>query len=443
MSDRWLTAWALTAIAFGGASLIVPLYVVELGGDAFVLGVLFSTSAFVGVPGALVFGQVADRTGRRRVFVVLAMGVTAVTMVAMPTLESVPLVIAVNAVLWLGFAAATPVLTLLVVADRPESEWGGLIARLNKFQGVGWALGLALGFLVIAGGSRFVTTLAAQRLFFLVCAASASAGLALGVRTLPSDPATAEVPSPGRLRRRLRTATRFNVRGAAFPFTPGRIDVRRLRPRRFADRFTPRLARYFLAVFLAFTGFGVFFAPLPAYLTDVGYSSTGIFALYLALNAAAAGFYGRAALLAARYNLATVQAGGLLARGLALPGIAVAGAVLGGLALAGTVAALFVVIGLAWAVIAVSAATLVTRLSPPAIRGEALGTYGALGAVGGGVGGLLGGWIATAGYAVTFATAGVLVVAGAGIVLWLARQVTDHTAATAGTVVSTSDSGLE
>lgn len=54
MSERWLYGWALTAIAFGGASLIVPLYVIELGGDALVLGVLFSTGAFVGVPGALV-----------------------------------------------------------------------------------------------------------------------------------------------------------------------------------------------------------------------------------------------------------------------------------------------------------------------------------------------------------------------------------------------------
>lgn len=53
MSERWLPAWGLAALAFGGASLIVPLYVVELGGDAFALGVLFASASFVGVPGAL------------------------------------------------------------------------------------------------------------------------------------------------------------------------------------------------------------------------------------------------------------------------------------------------------------------------------------------------------------------------------------------------------
>jgi len=431
MSDRWLGAWGLTAIAFGGASLIVPLYIVELGGDAFLLGILFATGSFVGVPGALVFGGMADRTGKRRVFVVAAMAVTVATMVAIPLLESILLVVVANAVLWLGFAAALPVLTLLVVFDRPEREWSALIGRLNKFQGVGWALGLALGFVVIAGGTRFVEPIVAQRLFFFACAASAGLGLVLGLRTLPPDPASAEMPSPRRLRRRLRDAARFNVRGASFPFTPGRVDVRQLHPRTFVERFTPQLALYFLAVLLFFTGFGVFFAPLPAYLTEAGYGSTGIFGLYLVLNVGAAVFYGRAAVLAGKYEVPTLHAVGLLARGVALPAVAAAGAVLAGTLLGfGVLGALFVVIGVAWAVIAVTAATLVTQLAPPIIRGEALGTYGALSAVGGGVGGLLGGWLAAVSYSVTFGVAGGLVVVSAGLILALGRQAAQAASAT-------------
>ncbi|GAB7089909.1 hypothetical protein JCM18237_01800 [Halorubrum luteum] len=90
---------------------------------------------------------------------------------------------------------------------------------------------------------------------------------------------------------------------------------------------------------------------------------------------------------------------------------------------------LFLLIGLTWAVIAVSAATIVTALTPDAIRGEALGMYGALVAVGGGVGGLLGGWLSTFGYTVVFAVAGGIVVAGAGIVALLARRLPDDPSA--------------
>ena len=429
MARRWLTAWLLAALSFGGASLIVPLYLVELGGDAFDLGLLFATSSFVGVPGALVFGRMADRTGRRRVFVLAAMAITVVTMLAIPALESLWLVIVVHALLWLGFAAAIPVLTLLVVSGQPEHEWSDLIARLNKFQGIGWALGLFVGFLVISAGTAVVETITAQRIFFLVCAASAGAGFLIAVRTLPPDPKPGREPTPRQLRRRVRHAASFNVRGASFPFTPSKFDPRKLNPRRFAERFSRNLAVYFVAVLLVFTGFGTFFAPLPAYLDGVGYGSSEIFALYLVLNVGAAAFYGRAAGLVRRYDVVPTHVGGLLARGGALPAVAAVGAVFGGTALGlGLAGLVFVVIGLSWAVIAVTAATLVTKLSPASIRGEALGTYGALVAVGGGVGGLLGGSLASFGFALTFVVAGAFVLAGAGIVTGLnrtTRAVTD------------------
>lgn len=422
MSERWLSSWGLATVAFGGASLIVPLYVVELGGDAFVLGLLFATASFVGVPSALVFGGLADRTGKRRVFVLTAMAIAFAAMLAIPLLGNIALVIVANALLWLGFAAAIPVLTLLVVAGEPEERWTSLISSLNKFQGIGWALGLALGFIVIAIGTQVASTLTAQRAFFFACAASAGVGFVRAFQTLPPDPKPGEEPAPRRLRRRVRDAARFNIRGAAFPFTPSRFDPRDLHPRTFVDRFTPKLASYFLAVFIVFTGFGVFFAPLPAYLSDAGSTSSEIFGLYLVLNVGAAVYFGRVASLVSNYDLFPVHIGGLLARSFALPAVAVVGVVAGGTLLGqGVTGMVFVLIGLTWAVIAVTATTLVTTLSSPVIRGEALGVYGALVAVGGGVGGLLGGWLAGFGYLVAFGVAGVVVVAGATVVVRLSR----------------------
>lgn len=423
MTERWLPAWGLASVAFGGASLIVPLYVVELGGDAFVLGVLFASASFVGVPGALVFGNLADRTGRRRIFVLGAMAVAVGSMVAMPAFDTIGPVIVANALLWLGYAAAIPVLTLLAVADEPDYRWTALIASLNRYQGIGWAGGLALGLVVIVGGTTRVDAITAQRAFFLACAGCAGIGFVLGLRGLPPDAPPGTGPSPGRIRRRVRSATRFNVRGASFPFSPGRFDTRNLHPRQFVERFTPDLATYFLAVFLMYTGFGVFFAPLPAYLSGNGFASSEIFGLYLVLNVAAAVFYGPAASLAGRYDLLQVHAGGLAARAVAFPALiivvaAVSGAVLG----PGAVTVVFGVIGLSWAVIAVTGATLVSTYSPSRIRGESLGVYGALVAVGGGVGGLLGGAVAAYGYAIAFGLAGGLVFAGATVVLLLSRR---------------------
>jgi MFS family permease len=431
VSDRWLYGWGLAAIGLGGASLVVPLYAVELGGGPVTLGILAATAAAVGAPGALVVGRLADRTGGRRIYVLGAVAVVTGGLAVVASAGSIPVVVAANAAIWLAFAAATPVLTLLVVVGAPEAEWSDRIARLNEWQGVGWALGLLVGFLVIVGGERLVglDSTTALRAVCLVCGTSAAVGWLVAARTLPGDP-TGPAPAPRRLRRALRGATRFGVRGAGFPFTPGRVDLRGLHPRRFVRRFTPGLALYFAAVVLVFAGFGVFFAPLPAYLADVGFGSDAVFGLYLGLNVGAAAFFGSAATLVERYEVTLVHAGSLAVRGVALPAVVLVG---GALSVA---LPLFVVVGLTWAVIAVSAATLVTRLSPRIVRGEALGVYSALSTVASGVGSVGGGWIAMRGYTQAFAVAGGLIFVGVGVVLVLRWRVTDGAVGTERTVYS-------
>jgi len=424
VSDRWLYAWGLASLGLGGASLIVPLYVVELGGGPATLGILAAAAALAGAPGALGAGWLSDRTGRRRRYVLAAVGVVAAALAAVPAFDSIVAVVVVNAVIWLAFAAAVPVLTLLAVVEAPESAWSDRIARLNEVQGVGWALGLLVGFLVVVAGERLgLSAIDAQRAACLVYAASAAVGGVVAARSLPLDVGAERSPAPRRLRRAVRDARRFSVRGAGFPFTPRRMDLRGLHPRRFARRFTPELATFFVAVVLAFAGFGAFFAPLPAYLVSVGTSDGGVFGLYLALNVAAAAFFGASAGLASRYEVTLVHTASLVVRGVAIPAVALTGGLLAPVVL------LFVVIGLSWAVIAVSAGTLVTRLSPAIVRGEALGIYSALSTFASGIGSVAGGWLAATGYDRTFTVAGGAVLVGAMVVLSLRRRGSRRSAA--------------
>lgn len=424
MPERWLYGWGLGSIALGGASLVVPLYVVELGGGPFVLGLLAAVAAVVGVPAALGAGRIADRTGNRRAIVLAMLGLVAVSIAVIPLFDRPLPVIVANGAIWFAFAAATPVLTLLAVADAHQSAWSERIALLNQYQGVGWALGLLFGAVWTALGRRFVPADAVIRWLFVPLAVCGALGLLLGARTLPADPGSAAKRhvSATRLRRAIRDADRFSVRSAAFPFTLGRADFRRLHPRRFVERFTPALAVYFAAVLCVFTGFAAFFAPLPAFLTEVGFGSDAVFALYLINGLASAVFFGAAGRLTAERDVEALQIASLSVRAVALPAIALGGIVLGASALGfGVVAAIFAVIGLTWAVIAVTAGTLVTRLSPIGIRGESLGTYAALGALAGAVGSVLGGGLAAVSYLLAFGVAGALVLVGAGMVSLVRR----------------------
>jgi MFS family permease len=423
VTERWLYAWALGAVAFGGASLLVPLYVVQLGGTAVDLGVLAATAALVAAPGAIVFGRLGNRVDGRRPLVVGTLATVALVLAAIPLLGDVLAVVVANAVLWLMVSSIPPVLTMLVVDDAPESAWTERIGRLNKYQGYGWAGGLVLGTVWPFVGGRFLAAETVTPALFWLLAGCAGLGVVGAVGSLPRPDPSQHVTSERRIRKiaRALSNSRRGVKGATFAFSPNRLywTTRDIHPRRLFARLDRALALYLIAVVCSFTGFAAFWAPLPLFFTGIEFGSGEIFALYLASSVASALLYEGAGRLAVRIDLRLLQSGALAVRGLLFPAVAL----VGGLGVAavelGVAGVGLAAIGATWAVIAVVGTAIVTRLAPPSVRGEVLGVHTALGAVAGGVGGVLGGWAATFGYTVAFGVAGGLVLVGAGLVFAL------------------------
>ncbi|WP_459190791.1 MFS transporter [Halosimplex sp. J119] len=423
MTARWLYSWGLGSVAFGGASLLVPLYIVQLGASPVQLGLLASSAAVVGAPGAIAFGRLANRVDHRRSLVLATLATVAVALAVIPLLTSVDAIIAANAALWLVVSSVAPVLTMVVVDDAPEAAWSERIGLLNKYQGYGWAGGLVLGTVWPLVGVRFFGPDTATRALFWLLAACAGASALGAARTLPRPASDAHVTSERKVRRiaRLVTGSRRNVKGATFAFSPNRLywTTREFSPRRALARLDPALATYLVAATLFSTGFAAFWAPLPLFFTDVGFDSGQVFALYLVSSLASAVLYEGAGRLASRYDVRLIQSVALVARGLFFPAIALVAGIEALSASLGAAGVGLAAIGLTWAVIAVVGTAIVTRLAPPSVRGDILGVHTALVAVAGGVGGLLGGWAATFGYVTAFGVAGALVLLGGGLVFSL------------------------
>jgi len=423
MTERWLYAWGLGAVAFGGASLLVPLYIVQLGASPVELGLLAATAALVGAPGAIAFGRLANSVDRRRPLVLLTLLLVAATLATIPFLTSVAAVVVTNAVLWLVVASVGPVVTMLVVDDAPESAWSERIGLLNKYQGYGWAGGLVLGTVWPLVATGLVGADAVTRALFWLLAACAGASAVGAARTLPRPTSADHVTNERRVRRvaRLLANSRRGIKGSTFAFSPNRLywSTRGIRPRRLAGRLNPALATYLVAAGLFFTGFAAFWAPLPLFLTGAGFGSGQVFALYLVSSLGSVVLYEGAGRVATRYDVRLLQSGALAVRGLLFPTVAAIGG-LGAASLGFLAAGIgLALIGVTWAVIAVVGTAIVTRLSPPSTRGEVLGVHTALAAVAGGLGGVLGGWVATFGYLIAFGLAGGLVVLGALLVVSL------------------------
>ncbi|MFB6221521.1 MAG: MFS transporter [Halolamina sp.] len=408
-SDRWLYAWATGYAAVGGASLLLPLYALSLGADAFYVGLMASTAAFAGVPGALLWGRLASRTGRRRPFVLVALVATTLVLLLSPLLSSPAMLVVGNAALWFVVSAASPVLNLVVVEGVEQSAWDGRIARLNALQGWGWLAGLLVGTVwTVLAPKAGIDPLTAQRVLLGGFGGVAAVAVLLFARFYPPAPHTSPERFASGYRRIARTGFGAGRYLRAVPYGPTRIywGLRALRSGGIRDRFGGSLVGYLAAVTLFSAGFSVFWGPMPAYLVGLGFSDGVIFLCFLAGTVGSTVCYEPVADLTERFQAQRLQLGALGVRAALFVGTAfIAGAVLVGGA--------FVAIGVTWAVIAVTTTGIVTRLATERVRGEALGLVAALAGLGGGIGNAVGGAIAAAvGAFVTFALAAVLVATG-------------------------------
>lgn len=240
-----------------------------------------------------------------------------------------------------------------------------------------------------------LSSTASLRLLFVLLAGVAALGFVV-VRVWYPDPTTIR---ESLFRRRYRRLARETLGSGRFlrtvPFGPGRVywSLVTLRPDRVRAALDAPLRRYLLATVCFSIGFAVFWGPMPAFLTAGGLDTGTVFALFLAGNVGSALTYARVAGVVERVGEPTAQTGALLARVVLFPAVGVVGAT----AFAAPGVALgFLLIGVTWAVIAVTTTSFVTRLAPTGERGDALGLQTALAGGATGVGSALGGLLAGA-----------------------------------------------
>ncbi|MFC6862185.1 MFS transporter [Halomicroarcula sp. GCM10025817] len=170
--SRILTlAFARMADALGNSFLIIvlPLYIasgqISLAGiaGASVFGFVLQTETLIGLVLSLFgllnsFGQpftgrLSDRTGRRRVFVLVGLAIFAVGSAAYPFLTSYWSVLVARALQGVGAAFTIPA-TVALVNDyaASDAERGGNFGVFNTFRLVGFGFGPIIAGVVITGG---------------------------------------------------------------------------------------------------------------------------------------------------------------------------------------------------------------------------------------------------------------------------------------------------
>lgn len=140
---NWYYAYFPYGIAFGIFSALSPLYLVEvLGGSLFDLGVMTAIATLLGIPISIIFGQLPDRYGRTKPFILAAFLSLSFLFFLVAEVQSVLLFQVLYVLIAVADALHPPSTSVLIAESYQKKSWGTAFSRYNFVVGIAQAIGL-------------------------------------------------------------------------------------------------------------------------------------------------------------------------------------------------------------------------------------------------------------------------------------------------------------
>jgi MFS family permease len=362
------------AMAMGFSSILLSLFIItELKGSVFDVGLIASVFGFSLIPSLILWGNLADRFGKCKIFILLSFGGLGITFLLISAVKNVYELLILTVFRSISYAASIPTRQILIVESEDRRGWERGISRLEFMTGLGEGIGIALGVVTVSTiGFRILLILCGS-----LCFLSAITSLAL-------------IQDPGlMIERRLMGVERFVntlVKASNILSRPNsylRVDSLD----KLSEVFKPSIRFFMLGIFCFSLAGSMFFTALPIYFLSF-YTASTIFLLY----------YGNSIANTISYIFISRSAGSgrrtlLLSsatRMILIPLLMVQGTL--GSFFAFTLAAIILtLLGITWALFDVSSTCLYIELSS---IGRA-GFYSALLGLGSAIGGFLGGYVSS------------------------------------------------
>jgi len=413
--SSWYYSFALANIANGGTSPLIPLFLVmAFSGTLFQVGLVTAVTSIASIPAYIVWGNLTDHLHRRKLFIIEGFAGLAVSIAVMWLSVDFVMFLIANFLLGLLFTASAPAGTALVIEKTGKDAWVSELGKFSKIGGAGYLLGL------VAGGLWFALLpdrLQYMRIFFLLLTIISLISAVLASLLIDEGGrhhhvshhwnTLADIP------------LRVSERAKYLPSRVGAL-IRLAAPTSDERKEMGRpLMLYYVVIALFATGFTAFYAVLPNYLaSDVGrkfsLNTSYVFAVYVGSSLASTFTYGRVYSLSARFGARAVQIIAAAARIAIIPSFYLILPVLTiGIEAAAVMVSLNALMGVCWAIISVTAQSIVAEMAGPHIKGEAMGFYNAFYGIGSIAGAMIGGIVAQfSGYFSDFLFSSLLVASG-------------------------------
>ncbi|WP_456321380.1 MFS transporter [Palaeococcus sp. (in: euryarchaeotes)] len=367
----WFYSFVPFKIATGGASILLPLYLLSLGGGASDVGVMNALASFASMTGTLFWGNLSDRTLKRRVFISLGFASTSVFLALFAIVDNPRELILVNMAYAFFLATTISVPVVLVLRSVRKTYWDYGLGKFNEISGWGWVFGLAIGLTL----SKFISMSASFLLFAIISFPS----ILMGMKSIREIPIYIN-------RDAIRTFRNTVIQKARY--APGFVLHM---PTRDSFKKLSKFRSLYTSFFLLWIASGLYFSQVPVFLTYNGFTREEIYAISIANAALSAFMYTQVGIkLKSRENYGVLRSG-LVMRLAAI--LAILGAVFLSKFALPLVLLSYLLAGYSWSFISISGTSIVGKLAGEKEKGTAMGTYNLVNSLGMIVGSLSSGFI--------------------------------------------------
>ncbi len=249
--DFWISTFIPFSAAVAAAGVLVPLFILAIGGSVADLGWLTALGSGISLPLAFIWGKLTDDSGQRKIFIILmfisGFGISIGYFFSNTFVWLIVLAVLTGLLIGSGDTARN----MYIYDKYPESEWEETISKFHQRSGIGSCAGLLFGGIFLYFSNEFA-------LFFLICAILCAISAILGFFFIK------EV-STEKVRHKKDKMTDMKL-----AFYSSTYELHKIRPTKVQrdEDLRARVILFLIGTFVLYLAFNLIFTPLPAFMLE-------------------------------------------------------------------------------------------------------------------------------------------------------------------------------
>ena len=269
---NWMLYILPSSISAEGLHIVLPLYVISLGGTVSDVGIVIALQYGAAALGSIFWGKIIDRFHVKRVILLVCFSAITLCCIWLYFATELNIIYAISTIIGFFIVGKNPITQLLVMETVPNNQWSKLFSYTAIITTFGSFTAFAVGSI-----SNYYFEVGP---YFLFCAITSSIAVVASIIVksstfLERHTIAQSIHGLNSVFRHFR----FHFQ-MVFPKTPQRVDFKHLISI-FKGNISHEIGILFLANFFFYLGSNIYFTALIPFLKNHQFSDSQVFSVYL------------------------------------------------------------------------------------------------------------------------------------------------------------------